>query len=67
MPETQKQLEEMPKRAKAAGKLSGIFAATPETSIKYAKWGYNFVNVSYDIALIKAGSDAFLKAAELKS
>lgn len=67
MPETQRQLEEMPLRAKAAGKLSGIFAATPETSIKYAKWGYNFVNVSYDIALIKAGSDAFLKAAELTS
>lgn len=56
----QQQLEEMPKRAKEHGKLAGIFSTSTQAAKRYAGWGYQFVNVSYDIALIDAGCNAVL-------
>lgn len=61
----QEALEEMPKRAKAAGKFSGIFGGTPEIAKKFAGMGYDFVNISLDTHLITAGATDFKRRAGL--
>lgn len=56
-------LLDMPKRAKAAGKFSGIFGGTPEIAKKFANMGYNLVNISLDTQLIAAGAADFRQRA----
>lgn len=50
-------------RARAAGKLAGIYAASGERAGEFARMGYDLVAVGSDIAFLRAGAAAMLKAA----
>lgn len=65
MPETQQPMKDMAIRAKQHGKFAGIFARNPEDAPRYANWGYQFVNVSYDGALLADGCQSYLERAEI--
>lgn len=59
LPEMQDAIAQMPKRAKDHGKFAGIFAGTPEIAKTFAALDYQFVNISLDVHLIKAGAHDF--------
>ena len=42
-------------RARAAGKIAGIYAATPGHARRYAEWGYHFVTLMSDQSFLAAG------------
>lgn len=50
-------------RAKAAGKVGAIYAPNGELAADYARRGYHFVAVGSDLAFLRAGAGAMLKAA----
>ena len=50
-------------RAKAAGKIAGIYAPSGERAADFAKRGYQFVAVGSDLAFLRAGAAGMLKAA----
>ena len=50
-------------RAKAAGKLIGVYAATGDRASQFLKQGFDLVAASSDILIVRSGAQALLKAA----
>lgn len=61
--EVDKAIDHALTRARAAGKLAGIYAPTGERAGDFARRGYNFIAVGSDIAFLRNGAAAMLKAA----
>jgi 4-hydroxy-2-oxoheptanedioate aldolase len=59
-PEVQKALEHAVRRLKAVGKPAGILTGNEDEARRYIGWGYTFVAVGSDIALLRA-ADALAK------
>ena len=57
----QKAIEDAARRLRAAGKAAGILAFQEEEARRYIGWGYSFVAVGGDVALLVNGSDALAK------
>ena len=62
-PEVSAAIDHALARAKAAGKLAGIYAPTGERAADFAKRGYHFVAVGSDLAFLRAGAGTMLKGA----
>jgi len=60
-PEVQKALEGCVHRLKAVGKPAGILSGNEEEVRRYIAWGYTFVAVGSDVALLGRGADALAK------
>src|SRR5215475_13297793 len=60
-PETQKALEDCVRRLKAVGKPAGILSGNEGEVHRYIGWGYTFVAVGSDVALLGRGADALAK------
>jgi 4-hydroxy-2-oxoheptanedioate aldolase len=50
-------------RAKAAGKIAGIYAPNGERAADFAKRGYPFISVGSDLGFLRAGAATMMKAA----
>jgi 4-hydroxy-2-oxoheptanedioate aldolase len=50
-------------RAREAGKLIGVYAATPERAASAIRKGFDLVTLASDVALLRAGAQAALKEA----
>jgi 4-hydroxy-2-oxoheptanedioate aldolase len=50
-------------RAKAAGKMAGIYAPNGERAADFVRRGYRFIALGSDLAFLRAGATAMLKAA----
>lgn len=50
-------------RARAAGRLAGIYAITGERAADFARRGYDLVALGSDIAFLRGGAEAMLRAA----
>lgn len=50
-------------RAGAAGKHAGIYAASGERAADYARRGYELIAIGSDVAFLRAGAGAMLRAA----
>jgi 4-hydroxy-2-oxoheptanedioate aldolase len=57
-PEVQAALEDGVRRLTAIGVPAGILTANEEEARRYINWGYRFVAVGIDIALLARGADA---------
>jgi 4-hydroxy-2-oxoheptanedioate aldolase len=57
-PEVQAALEDGVRRLTAIGVPAGILTANEEEARRYINWGYRFVAVGVDIALLARGADA---------
>jgi 4-hydroxy-2-oxoheptanedioate aldolase len=60
-PDVQKALETCVRRLRAAGKPAGILSGNEEEVRRYIGWGYTFVAVGSDVALLGRGADALAK------
>lgn len=60
-PEVQAALEDAGRRLKAIGVPAGIFTVSEEEAQRYIDWGYVFVAVGVDVALLARGADALAK------
>jgi 4-hydroxy-2-oxoheptanedioate aldolase len=56
----QEALEEAVRRLKAIGKPAGILTGNEDEARRYIGWGYTFVAVGSDVALLRA-ADALAK------
>ncbi len=54
-PDVQRAIEDIGRRASAAGIPAGIVAGTPADVERYLAWGYNFMTVSNDIRVFRTG------------
>jgi 4-hydroxy-2-oxoheptanedioate aldolase len=50
-------------RAKAAGKIAGIYAPSGERAADFARRGYPFISVGSDLAFLRAGAAAMMQGA----
>jgi 4-hydroxy-2-oxoheptanedioate aldolase len=50
-------------RARAAGKMAGIYAPSGERAADFARRGYEFIAVGSDLGFLRNGANAMLKAA----
>jgi 4-hydroxy-2-oxoheptanedioate aldolase len=60
-PEVQAALEDAARRLKAVGKPAGILTVSEEEARRYIDWGYLFVAVGVDVALLSRGADGLAK------
>jgi 4-hydroxy-2-oxoheptanedioate aldolase len=60
-PEVQNAIQDAGRRLRAAGKAAGILAFPEEEARRYIGWGYSFVAVGSDTALLAHGADALAK------
>jgi 4-hydroxy-2-oxoheptanedioate aldolase len=60
-PDVQKALETCVRRLKAVGTPAGILSGNEEEVRRYIAWGYTFVAVGSDVALLGRGADALVK------
>src|SRR5215470_6415627 len=60
-PDVQKALETCVRRLKTVGKPAGILTGNEEEVRRYIGWGYTFVAVGSDVALLSRGADALAK------
>jgi 4-hydroxy-2-oxoheptanedioate aldolase len=60
--ETQAALQDAGRRLKRFGKSAGILAVTEADARRYMEWGYNFVAVGIDTALLARSADALASA-----
>jgi 4-hydroxy-2-oxoheptanedioate aldolase len=63
MAEVDRALDHAFGRAKAAGKVVGVYAVTGERASQFLKKGFDLVAVASDMALLRSGAQAALKAA----
>lgn len=61
-PRVQAAIEEAGTRLAAAGKPAGILSFAPDEARKYIEWGYAFVAVGSDLALLARGADGLAAA-----
>jgi 4-hydroxy-2-oxoheptanedioate aldolase len=61
-PETQKALQDAGARLRQLGKAAGILAVVEADARRYIDWGYNFVAVGIDTALLARSADALAKS-----
>lgn len=61
-PEVQRALEDAGRRLRAAGKAAGILTAVEEDARRYIEWGYTFVAVGVDTALLAGAADRLARA-----
>jgi 4-hydroxy-2-oxoheptanedioate aldolase len=59
--DVQKAIQDAGRRLRALGKAAGILAFQEEEARRYIGWGYNFVAVGGDTALLANGADALAK------
>jgi 4-hydroxy-2-oxoheptanedioate aldolase len=60
-PEVQQAIQDAGRRLRAAGKAAGILAFPEEEARRYIGWGYSFVAVGGDVALLANGADALAR------
>jgi 4-hydroxy-2-oxoheptanedioate aldolase len=60
--ETQKALQEAGARLRKLGKAAGILAVVEADARRYIEWGYSFVAVGIDTALLARSADALAKS-----
>jgi 4-hydroxy-2-oxoheptanedioate aldolase len=60
-PETQAALKDAAERLANVGKASGILTGVEAEAKRYIEWGYNFVAVGTDTALLRAAGDNLVK------
>jgi 4-hydroxy-2-oxoheptanedioate aldolase len=60
--ETQKALQDAGRRLQKLGKAAGILAVVEADARRYIEWGYNFVAVGIDTALLARSADALAKS-----
>jgi 4-hydroxy-2-oxoheptanedioate aldolase len=60
-PDVQKALETCVRRLKAVGTPAGILSGNEEDVRRYIAWGYTFVAVGSDVALLGRGADSLAK------
>ncbi len=60
-PETQQALQSAAHRLGQLGKAAGILATAEADARRYIEWGYNFVAVGIDTALLASSADALAK------
>ena len=53
-PDVQKALEDAVRRLRAVGKPAGILTGNEDEARRYIAWGYTFVAVGSDVALLRA-------------
>ena len=58
-------MQDIARRAAARGKVVGAYAYRPERARLFAQWGYGFIAVGSDAAMLRAGSTAALAVARL--
>ncbi|MEZ0172199.1 HpcH/HpaI aldolase/citrate lyase family protein [Microvirga sp. TS319] len=63
-PEVDKALDHVLARVRAAGKLSGIYAPSGARAGELARKGFNMVSIGSDTAMLRAGAQASLAAAQ---
>jgi len=61
-PETQAALEDASNRLKRIGKAAGILTSVEADARRYIEWGYSFVAVGVDTALLAKSADALAKS-----
>jgi 4-hydroxy-2-oxoheptanedioate aldolase len=61
--EVEKALDHALGRARAAGKLAGIYSASGERALELVRKGFHMVSIASDAALLRAGARMALKAA----
>ncbi|MGH6989138.1 MAG: aldolase/citrate lyase family protein, partial [Stellaceae bacterium] len=59
--EVQAAIEEAAKRIRAAGKAPGVLTTNEEEARRYLDWGFLFVAVGVDTALLGRNADALAK------
>jgi len=62
--EVEQALEHAQARAKAAGKLAAVYAATGERAADFVKRGFSLIAVGSDTAALRLGAQTALKAAQ---
>ena len=60
-PDTQAALKDAAQRLAKVGKASGILTGVEAEAKRYIEWGYNFVAVGTDTALLRAAGDNLVK------
>jgi 4-hydroxy-2-oxoheptanedioate aldolase len=60
--ETQKALQDAGARLRKLGKAAGILSVVEAEARRYLEWGYNFVAVGIDTALLARSADALAKS-----
>jgi 4-hydroxy-2-oxoheptanedioate aldolase len=60
-PEMQGVLQDAVRRLKAVGKPAGILTGNEDEARRYIDWGYTFVAVGTDVALLARGADGLAK------
>ena len=65
-PETQGALQDAVRRLTRAGKAAGILATLESDARRYIGWGYSFVAVGIDTALLASGADALARSFKAK-
>lgn len=60
-PEVQKAIENAARRLRSIGKAAGILAFPEDEARRYIGWGYSFVAVGGDTALLANGADALAR------
>lgn len=61
-PEVEKEIDRICAAAKKAGKIAGVYCRDAERALAMAKRGFTFITVGTEIALIRDGAAAQLKA-----
>lgn len=61
-PDVQRALQDAGRRLRAAGKAAGILTAVEEDARRYIEWGYTFVAVGVDTALLAGAADRLARA-----
>jgi 4-hydroxy-2-oxoheptanedioate aldolase len=65
-PETQDALQDAVRRLTRVGKAAGTLAAVEADARRYISWGYSFVAVGVDTALLATSADALAKSFKAK-
>ncbi len=61
-PDTQSALQDAARRLNQLGKAAGVLTTVEADARRYIEWGYNFVAVGIDTALLANGADALARA-----
>lgn len=61
--EVDRTLDQVVGRAKAAGKLAAVYAATGERAAQFVAMGFHFIAIASDASLLRIGAQAALRAA----
>ncbi len=62
-PEVDRALDHALARARAAGKLIGVYAATGDRAAQHVRQGIDLIAIASDTAMLRAGAQSFLAAA----